>query len=105
MNKFKINIFKTTSESLEPTIILESGAISTDSLALPDTGCALTIISNCWIDTFTDGIISSGDKVYHDVDGTNPIVGGNLYYKISLVNSYVVLIENDGTMSVHTICA
>jgi len=105
MNKFKINIFKTFINDVPVSPILESGAYSSVSEPLPDNSCALIIDTNCWIDTITNGIITSGDIAYTDVDGTIPIIGGNQYYKMSLVNSYVVLIQNDGTISVHTICA
>lgn len=105
MNNFQKNIYKTFSDDLIVSPILESGAYSSVSEPLPDNGCALTIDTNCWIDTLTNGIITSGDIAYTDVDGTIPIIGGNQYYKMSLVNSYVVLIQNDGTVSVHTICA
>ena len=89
-----------------PTGSLESGTISSESQGLPDSGCENLILNtNCWIYTSTNGMITSGDIVYSDVEGTTPIIGGNLYYKISLVNTYIVLIENNGVISVHTICA
>jgi hypothetical protein len=88
-----------------PLPTLESGAYSSISQPLPDTGCALTINTNCWIDTATNGMISTGDTAYTDVGGTTPIVGGSQYFKMSLVSSYVVLIDDFGVVSVHTICA
>lgn len=105
MNNFQRNIYKTFLEDTITPPVLESGAYSSMSQPLPDTGCALTINTNCWIDTATNGMISTGDTAYTDVGGTTPIVGGSQYFKMSLVSSYVVLIDDFGVVSVHTICA
>jgi len=104
MHPFKKMILSLVLTEDSPMPMLESGAYSSVSQALPDTGCALTIDTYCWIDTATNGMINSGDIAYTDVEGTNPIVGGNQYFKISLVSSYVVLIDDFGVVSVHTIC-
>ena len=104
MNSFQRNIYRTEeSVSIPPT--LESGSISSINQAAPDNGCILTLDSVCYIDTVTNGVITTGDIVYNDVSGTNPIIGGNRYYRISLVSTYVVLISDGGVMNVFNICA
>lgn len=105
MNNFKRNIYRTVSEEITPPPTLEQGSISSTNQAAPDNGCALVLDSICYINTFTNGSITSGDIVYHDVNGTNPIIGNNQYYKISLVDVYVVLIDAGGMMNVVSICA
>lgn len=92
----------TTTTEIPPT--LESGAYSSSFLASPTLGCDLVIDTNCWIDTASPGTITLGDIAYTDIGGTTPIVGGNQYYKMSLVDSYVVFIDNLGVLSVDTIC-
>lgn len=87
-----------------PTVVLESGSISSTSQPNGDNGCAMVIDSICYIDTSTNGRITSGDTVYHDESGTNPIIGGNQYYKISLIDNYVILVSDLGVINVYSIC-
>jgi len=104
MNSFQRNIYRTEeSVSIPPT--LESGSISSTSQVDFPGGCDLILDTPCWIDTLTNGVVTSGDTVYSDAGGINPILGGNQYYKISLVSSYIVLIDNLGVISVSSICA
>ena len=84
------------------TPTLEQGLISSINQTAPDNGCSLVLDSICYIDTVTDGVIASGDIVYDEFN--NPIIGGNQYYKISLMSTYVVLISDGGVMNVDTIC-
>lgn len=105
MNSFQRNIFRTVTSVTAPAPILEAGSISSSSQAAPELGCNLLVNSTCYIDTATNGAITSGDRVYHDAAGTNPIAGGNQYYKMTLINNYVVLIDGVGVISVHSICA
>ena len=88
-----------------PTVILETGTISSTSQPVPDNGCVMFLDSICYIDTANEGMITSGDTVYHDESGTNPIIGGNQYYKISLINKYVILVSDLGVINVDSICA
>jgi hypothetical protein len=94
----------TTTTTIAPSS-LESGAYSSISEALPMNVCLLTIDTNCWINTSSPGVITTGDIVYSDVDGLFPIVGGNQFYKMSLVSDYTVSIDNVGTITVNTICS
>jgi hypothetical protein len=103
MNDFQRNIFRTTNEVIQSN--LEEGSISSTNQTAPDNACALLLDSVCYIDTVTNGAITSGDIVYNDIGGSNPIIGGNQYYKISLINVYTVLISDGGVMNVVSICA
>lgn len=104
MNNFKRNIFRTEENvSIPPT--LETGSISSINQTAPDNGCTLILDTVCYIDTITNGVITSGDIVYQDIAGTNPILGGDTYYRISLMSTYVVLISDGGVMNVFNICA
>lgn len=82
---------------------LEQGNISSLSESSPVNGCSLVLDSVCYIDTVTNGAITSGDIVYDEFN--NPIIGGNQYYKIALMSTYIVLISDGGVMNVDTICA
>lgn len=93
----------TTTTTIAPSL-LESGAYSSSSEVLPENACLLTLDTNCWIDTSSTGVITTGDIVYSDVEGLFPIVGGNQFYKMSLVSSYSVSIDNFGVIAVNTIC-
>ncbi len=99
----------TTTTTTTAAPVLEAGGISSASLADPSTGCSLTIDSICYFDTAVDGIITSGDIVYNDIDGLTPINGGNLYYSVTINTisgfyQYVVLINSVGVMTVHSTC-
>jgi hypothetical protein len=97
----------TTTTTVAPA--LEAGGISSTSLTDPSTGCSLTIDSICYFDTAVEGIITSGDIVYNDIDGTSPINGGGLYYSVTINTisgfyQYVVLINSVGVMTVNSTC-
>jgi hypothetical protein len=85
-------------------VVLEQATISSVSQATATNGCVLVVDSICYVNTSTNGQIATGDIVYNDAAGTNPIIGNNQYYKITLVNGYVVLINDLGEMFVDTIC-
>lgn len=97
-------MYRTVSEEMTPTPTLEQGSISSTNQAAPDNGCALVLDSICYIDTFTNGVIANGDYVYNDMSGTNPIIGNNQYYRISLINTYTVLIDAGGGITEVSIC-
>ena len=104
MNNFQRNIYRTEENvSIPPT--LETGSISSINQTAPDNGCTLILDTVCYIDTITNGVIATGDIVYTDVDGLLPVIGGNQYYRISLMSTYVVLISDVGVMNVFNICA
>lgn len=104
MNNFQRNIYRAVNENPEASPTLESGSISSISQVLPDGSCDLILNSICYINTAVNGVITSGDTVYQDISGTNPILGENRYYKILLVNSYIALINDLGVISVHQVC-
>ena len=87
-------------------IVLEQGGVSSASSSIAESACdTLTVDSICWFDTYINGIISTGDFVYNDVDGTNPIAGGNQYYKVLLSgSSYIALISNTGSITINNNC-
>lgn len=103
MNNFQRHIYRTINE--EATMGLEMGSISSTSQALSAGACDLILDSVCYISTSINGVITSGDIVYQDIAGTNPILGGDTYYRISLMSTYVVLISDGGVMNVFNICA
>lgn len=102
MNSFQRNIFRTIVE--ENPIGLEMGSISSTSQILPTDACNLIIDSVCYISTSINGVITSGDIVYQDVSGTNPILGGDTYYKIYLVDSYIAQVDNLGVITINSTC-
>lgn len=104
MHPFKKMIFSTVN-IIASTVVLEEGSISSTSQTVPDNGCAMVLDSICYINTATDGAITSGDIVYNDINGTNPIIGANRYYKIQLINRYVVLISDAGVINIDSVCA
>lgn len=104
MNSFQRNIYR-TEENISIPSTLETGSISSINQTAPDNGCVLILDTVCYIDTVTNGVITTGDIVYTDVDGLFPVIGGNQYYRISLMSTYVVLISDGGVMNVFNICA
>jgi hypothetical protein len=94
----------TTTTTTAAPVVLEQATISSVSQATATNGCVLVVDSICYVNTSTNGQIATGDIVYNDAAGTNPIIGNNQYYKITLVNGYVVLINDLGEMFVDTIC-
>jgi hypothetical protein len=94
----------TSNSSYQRTIY--QGGISSASETVPDNVCSTIIVDSiCWFNISTVGSISSGDIAYDDAAGTNPILGNNRYYKVSLSGiSYAVLINNSGVITVSTTC-
>jgi hypothetical protein len=108
MHPFKKMIFmlRTVNNVFTPSAF-QIGGISSTSSAVPEDTCgSLTVDSICWFNTLTtDGVISTGDFVFNDVDGTSPIIGGSQYYKVSLAGiSYITLITNTGEITVNNTC-
>lgn len=107
MHPFKKMIFMLTNAgSVYTPIVLEQGGISSTSSSIAESTCdTLTVDSICWFNTYIDGVISTGDFVYNDVDGTNPIMGGDQYYKVLLSGlSYIALISNTGSITINNNC-
>jgi hypothetical protein len=101
----------TTSTSTTTTTtapVLEAGGLSSALTANPDAGCSLIVDSICYFNTATEGVISTGDIIYNDINGETPINGSGQYYKVSIntlgFGEYVVLINSVGVMTVYSEC-
>ena len=71
----------------------------------PDNPCALSIDSICYIEAQSETMLTNGDIAYNDNQSTNPIMGGNRYYKVSFAgDQYGVQIDNSGIIGVNTLC-
>lgn len=104
MHPFKKMIFSTVN-IIASTAVLEQGGISSASSADSANLCNVLLVDSiCWFDTAVNGTISSGDIVYNDASGTNPVMGANQYYKVLLGSSRIVLINNAGVMTISTTC-
>jgi hypothetical protein len=104
MNRFKINIHKIVYSQDIPPDILEQGVVSSSSQPTSEDVCDLITDPNCYIRTSMEGAVTSGDIVYSDESGLNPIVGESRFYKIILINIYVVSINDFGVITVDSIC-
>lgn len=103
MNNFQRNIYRTvTGEESIPT--LEMATYSSSFEVSPTTVCSLIADTDCWVNTSISGAITTGDTVYTDIAGTTPLLGGNNFYKITLINIYIVQIDDSGIVSVDSIC-
>lgn len=103
MNNFKRNIYRIS--NIEDNLDLEISLYNVSSLTDPDTSCAVITDTNCWVNTQNNGVITTGDTIYLNEEGSIPFNGDNLYYKVTLVNGYILLINNIGEVSVYSICA
>ena len=73
--------------------------ISSTSTASPD--CSLASTEVCFVDTFTDGVVSTGDTVY-GADGVTPFVGDGNYFAVTLSSNnikYPAQINSSGVVT------
>jgi hypothetical protein len=103
MNSFQKNIYSNSFETFSGAV-LESGSISSISRATSGIVCSELLDTICYFDTSINGAINSGDIAYTNELGTIPVVGGNQYYKVSLINIHSVLISDTGVITLDTLC-
>jgi len=104
MNVSKKIVFATEDETVSPVF---SALRSEFGLSIdPGTICSTELADfDCWIYSPTHPILASGDIVYNTNNQTSPFDGENKYFKLSNgTNSYVVLIDNSGVVSVSDLC-
>ena len=73
--------------------------ISSTSTASPD--CSLVSTEVCFVDTSTDGVVSTGDTVY-GADGVTPFVGDGNYFAVTLSSNnikYPAQINSSGVVT------
>ena len=105
MNKFKINIYRTAHiTEVTPPNNLQEGSISSTFQATNQDVCSLFVDTPCYIETVTTGLVVNGDKVFSDAQGIVPIAGQGRYYKLILIDIYNVSIDDNGVITVDSIC-